>query len=180
MTNDFASITQTMRRRRTRYIDAPLQRWLWLVVALEVVVAAACVGLLYCRLNGVIEANLYRIHFSSVPSIVPVLLHDGFMLLLLFIAGNIIALLVATFIWAYYVHGIVLEFTALVEKTHRLDFCADKSAQARHEVLSRAMQWRAMERERLTAIRQAVARLDAGQSVSANSDALNRLRRLLP
>ncbi len=181
MSNDFASITQTMHRRRTRYIDMPLQRWLWLVVGLEVVVAASCVGFLYWRLNCLIEASLFRVHFSVAPSIIPVLLHDGFMLLLLFIAGNIVALLVATFIWAHYVHGIVSEFASMVKKTRWLDFCADSSVQARHEVLSRAIQWRAMERERLAAIRQAIASLDAEKAgTSTSTDALNRLRRLLP
>jgi hypothetical protein len=180
MNSDIAPNAQPV-RRRVRYIDAPLQRWLWLVVVLEVVAAAACVGLLYWRLNGMIEASLYRVHLGSAASIVPALMHDGFMLLLLFIAGNIVALLLATLIWARYVHGIISEFTSLVEKTHQLDFGADSSAPARHEVLSLAIQWRAMERERLEAIRQAVAILSAAQSsASDRTDALKRLQRILP
>lgn len=179
MSDDFATITQSM-RRRIRFIDTPLQRWLWLVVGMEVVVATACVCVLYCRLNGLIEASLFRVHLGPTPSIIPALLQDGFMLLLLFIAGNIVALLVATLIWTRHVHGIASEFTSLVEKTHLLDFCADSSAQTHHETLLRAIQWRAMERERLEAIRQAVAILGVNQSSAANTDALNRLRRILP
>jgi len=180
MNSDIATTYQPV-RRLIRYIDAPLQRWLWLVVWLEAAATVACVGFLYWRLNDLIEASLYRVHLGSAASIVPALIHDGFILLLLFLAGNIVALLAATMVWARHVHGIVSEFTSLVEKTHRLDFCADSSEPTRHEVLSLAIQWRAMERERLNAIRQAVAILDAGQSgASTNAETLKRLRRLLP
>ena len=168
-------------RRRIRYIDAPLQRWLWLVLILEIIAAAACVAFLYWRLNGLIEASLYRIHLGAEPSIVPLLLNEGVMLLLLFVGVNIAALFVATYVWTRYVGSIVAEFSTLVEKTRRLDFSSDETSRVRHEVLSKALQWRSTERERLDAINAEVATIvSATSSASAKAEALSHLQRLLP
>jgi hypothetical protein len=168
-------------RRRARYVDAPVQRWLWFVVALEIMAVAASLGFLYWRLDDLMEANLYRAHLGPAPSIVPMLLEQGLKLLLLFIAANSVALWLATRVWARYVGGIVAEFVSLVEKTRQLDFSSDESVPLHHEVLSRAVQWRAKERERLVAIGRELSAIDAAQeSTSASAEALHRLRRLLP
>ncbi len=168
-------------RRRMRYVDSPLQRWLWFVVALEVAAVAACLGLLHWRLDDLMEANLYRAHLGSAQAIIPVLMEQGLKLLLLFIVANIIALWLAIRVWTRYVGGIVAEFVSVVEKTRRLDFSSDEAVPLHHEVLSRAVEWRARERERLIAIRQELSAMGAEQEgAPTGAEQSTRLRRLLP
>jgi hypothetical protein len=171
------------RRRRIRYIDQGLQKWLVVAVVLEVAAAAAAVGLLYLRLSGLIEDNLYRVHFAAVDSMAPTALHDGLMLMLAFVAINVLALLTATVVWGRYVGNILRDFVAVIEKTLRMDFSEDTERQGQHEVLALAGQWRAKERERLAAISAQVGLLntadaDAGEQ-RATPEVLRRLRELL-
>jgi hypothetical protein len=167
------------RERRIRYIDRPLQRWLLLVVILEIAAAALAVGVLYWRLDAMIEARLYRIHLGPTEPMVPVLLHEGLTLLFYFLAANAVALFAATVIWGRHVGLIVREFDALVDKTVRLDFTPDAAASRQHEVLGLAARWRERERERLSGIAGEIDRLEREHDAGAVQQVLHELRRHL-
>jgi hypothetical protein len=176
--------TAASRRRRIRYIDPGLQKWLLLAVGLEVAAAAATIGLLYWRLSGLIEDNLYRVHFAAPNSMLPAMLHDGLVLLLSFVVLNVLALLTATIVWGRYVGKILRAFVAMIDRTLHMDFSADTLRQGQHEVIALAGQWRAKERERLAAINEQVARLantvDSEEGAQRpRQEVLQRLRELL-
>jgi hypothetical protein len=167
------------RRRRIRYVDQALQKWLVVAVVLEVGAAAGTVGLLYWRLSALIDENLYRVHLGAASSIVPALLHDGSLLLLAFVGLNVLALLVATVVWGGYVGGILRNFVDVVGKTLRMDFSADTDRQGNHEVLELAAQWRTKERARLAAISEQMAQLaEFNGQADTRGPARESLRRL--
>ncbi len=166
-------------RRRIRYVDAALQRWIIAVVALEAAAVVLSVAALHWRLNGLIEASLFRVHMAPGPSMAAVLMREGFLLVGVFVAANLVALVLATWVWGRRVGSILGRFTVLTAKSGRLDFSADPQAAPHHELLELAAAWRERERTRLAAVRAEVATLDAAVGPAAAGAALERLGGLL-
>jgi hypothetical protein len=172
-------------RRRRRYVDPALQKRLVAgLVVLESVLVAASVGVLYWHLNGLVEENLYRIHFTAARPLLPVLLRDALLLLGAFVVANMAVLLAVMHLWGRRVNSITDEFMLLLGKTRRLDFSADGPAQDNHQLLALTLNWRAKERARLAEIQEQVAKLEAEalgrNDPEAMRDILAALDRLVP
>ncbi len=172
-----------VQRRRIHYVDEAIQKWmLAALVTIETTLSGAAVWLMHWRLSEVIEQNLYRVHVSVSVPLLSQLLQETYLLLAMFLMINLILLLAAQAIWARYVDCVLLDFSALIDRTRQLDFTSDPQA-VRHEVVDLAKSWRARERERLAGVRQQMSGLaalvaaggDAGQA----RDTIGRLRRLL-
>lgn len=172
-------------RRRLHYVDRSVQRSLLIaMVVLEAVPVAASIWLVYWRLSGLIEESLYRVHLTSAGPALPILAHEGFSVLGLFAALNVLALLVAEGIWSRHENLVLHDFAALIGKTHKLDCPSAIDGRRQHEVLTLVLAWRARERTRLATIRDQVAKLEAaiaaGESVQNLRDSAHSLNRLLP
>jgi hypothetical protein len=164
-------------RRRIHYVDERIQKWMLVgLVVMEVALAGAAVGVLNWQLTGIIEGNLYRVHLPEAEPLFDQLMQGAQKVLGMFILINVIALLVADAIWRHHVNSVVNEFMALIGKTGELDFSSDPEKAHGHEVLVLARTWRARERDRLSAIRGQLIRLEG--EVSTRSDP-RRIRELL-
>ncbi len=164
-------------RRHIHYVDKSLQQWLLAaLVILEAGLVAAMVWLMHWRLSRIIEENLYRVHLAKAAPLLNQLMQEAPLLLGVFMLANVIALLLADGIWRAHVDSLLRSFMTLVGKTGRLDFSADPEMSGRHRLLDLAEAHRVRERNRLAAIREHMAKLDA--ELSAAGDPRN-LRELL-
>ena len=141
--------------RKIKYIDHVLQKWLLLaLVVLEVIVLSVAGAILYVRLNGIIDDNLYRVHFGGQPSMFMVLLNQSLRIIGGMIAVNLLALFVADRIWVHYVRAILSELRRQFACVRALDFRDDQDVHPRHKVLALAQDWRRVEKERHLAMLQ--------------------------
>lgn len=171
-------------RRRVHYVDSTIQRSLLLaMVVLEVTLVAASTWLAHWRLIELIDQSMYRMQVAQTGPSLMRFAGEGFAVFGLFALVNVIALAVAAGIWSYHENRVLQAFTKLIGKTRELDFSSDAETDQRREVLALAVAWRARERNRFTAIRQQVAKLEA--DVLANESpqdmrvALQNLNKLL-
>ncbi len=147
------------------YVDRSVQRSLLVaMVALEVVLVAAATWQLHWHLNELIEESLYRVHLADAGPTLVQLTTEAAGVLSMFIAVNVVALLLAEGIWSRHENLVLRKFTALIDKTRRLDFSRDTEPLRRHEVIAAVLAWREAERARLSAIRERVGKLDAAVS----------------
>lgn len=172
-------------RRRIHYVDYVLQKWMLIgLVVLEVIVLSIGGAILYSRLNAVVDANLYRIHFAGQPSMFSVLLKESVVIMGWLGAANIVALVVADRIWTYYVHGILTTLRSLLSSTRDLDLRADAGVPERHNVVAQALAWRHAERERHLALHESLSLVARAAEQPSSSDefraALIALRQQLP
>jgi hypothetical protein len=170
-------------QRKIKYIDHVLQKWLLIaLVVLEVLVLSVAGAILYVRLNAIVDESLYRIHFAGQHSMFAALLNESLRIIGGLIAVNLLALFVADRIWAYYVRSIISPLRVLLTRTYALDFRVDSEISERHEVLTRTLRWRRIERARHEAVHHALDQLEA-KSASSDPDfrqSLLMLQALLP
>ncbi|HEY3328172.1 MAG TPA: hypothetical protein VGK14_13540 [Novimethylophilus sp.] len=153
-------------RRKIHYIDFVLQKRLLIaLVALEVILLCIAGGVLYFRLQALVDENLYHIHFGDQPSIFYELFSESLLILGVLVAVNLVALLIADRIWAHYVNGIMSCLRSLLSRTRELDLRPDAAAPHRHKVLELALAWRETERARHLALRTLVERADSAAGV---------------
>lgn len=163
-------------RRHIHYVDKTLQKWLLVgLVILEAGLVVAMVWLMHWRLSRVIEENLYRVHLAKAAPLLNQLMLEAPLLLGIFMLANAIALLLADGIWRGYINSLLRDFMTLVGKTGRLDFSADPRVGGRHRLLDLAATHRVRERNRLAAIREQMARLDAELSGANDPRSLREL-----
>lgn len=168
--NPSFSRVPSARRRRMHYVDRSVQRLLLVaMVALEVVLVVASTWLLYWQLNELIEESLYRVHLADASPALTQLMAEAFVVLGVFAAVNVVALLLAEGIWRRHENLVIREFAALIDKTRRLDFSGDSETHRRHEVLEKALAWRAGERARFVAIREHLAKLEVVAATGKNT-----------
>lgn len=159
------------RQRKIHYIDQDVQKWLLVsLVVLEVMILSVAGAILYARLNFVAEESLYRIHFTSGPSMFSVLLKESVPILAGMVVANLLALFVANRIWARYVNGIVAALRDLLSRSRDLDLQADPLVPMQHPVLDHALAWRSAERARHLALREALETLEKAAANTALSN----------
>ncbi len=167
--------------RRKKCIDESIQVPLVVaLVLLEISLACAAAGLLYLRLDAVIDENLYRIHLAGTETMLGQLLRQAAVVLGAFVAVNAAVLLAADWIWRRRVNRIVRELILAVRKASSLDYTPDPAIAGTHPALALAANWREKERARLWGIREAATGLDATAGEVATRAAFTRISRLLP
>lgn len=171
-------------RRRIRFIDRSLQRWLVVGLLLaEVAFVAGDVWILHRDLQAVLEDQLYRIHITPGEARQAfrreILEH-----LAIFALANLALLSIVESVWALRVARVVRRFKNLIGRSNELDYSGDESGLIPHPAVQRALAWRARERERLTAIRWQREALEADLAAAPQGQAarvsLERLIDLLP
>jgi len=171
-------------RRKIRYIDDSLQKFLLVgLVVLEAALAAGLTWVMFRHLTGIIDDNLYRVHLADAAPLLSQLRHEALILLGLFCAGNVAALVLVDFIWRRHAYSILRLFMHLVAKTRALDFTADPETGDWHQLLSLAQAQRDLDRSRLGLIREQMSRLEAAGAANdaqAMHDIFNSLDELLP
>ena len=156
--------------RKIKYIDHVLQKWLLLaLVVLEVTILSVAGAILYVRLNGIIDDNLYRVHFGGQPSMFMVLLSQSLRIIGGMIAVNLLALFVADRIWAHYVRAILSELRNLFACVRALDFRNRPEVHPRHRVLALAQNWRRVEKDRHLAMLQSFDHM-VSRSTTSNEE----------
>lgn len=173
-------------QRKIHYIDERVQKAL--LIALVLIEALLVLGLcwvLYWQLSHTIELNLYRIHLADAEPLLDQLLHAALPLLAVFLVVNVIALASVYLIWRRQMNALLGEFRLLVGKTQRLDFSPDTElAPNGYELLRLGEAQRSRERQRFSAIRAQMAKLEAGLSSPEASgqirSALDDIEALLP
>ena len=160
-------------KRRTVYVDGAVQKWLLIaLVTLEVLLISGALWILYLQLNELLEANLYRSHFSDKPHIYPLLFKNALIGLGGLVVINIVVLWIADRLWSRHVNSILRPVFEMLRKVESLDFCEDAIPAASHRVIGLAYRWRKTERERLLKLRAEIARL----AVTDVSSAANKER----
>lgn len=178
-------IRHTHHFHKIHYVDEALQKFLLIgLVVLETGLAAGLAWMMFWRLNQIIEDNLYRVHLADAVPMLAQLMHEALIMLGIFSAANLIALVVVHFVWRRYVYSILNLFKLLMGKTYHLNFTADPEVSDRHQVLDLAETQRDQDRIRLTAIREQLSRLEPAM-LTANDghaihDVLKALDELLP
>jgi hypothetical protein len=74
---------------------------------------------------------------------------------------NLVALILADRVWAFYVQGILRKLGQLMTATGRLDFSVQEADSFNHAVLERAQSWRDAEAARLGQLRERIRQLPA-------------------
>ena len=171
-------------RRHIKYVDSAVQRPLMAaLIALEVLLVIAATLLAYWHLNNQVDESLYRVHITHTGPVWRKLLGQGFWLLGVFAAINLLALAVADALWSRRENAVIADFGAIIAKTQVLDFSADNTTGDHHAVIDLAHNWRNHERKRFTAVREQVAKLEAlaasGGSTQEAQQALDSLKHLL-
>lgn len=172
-------------RRKLHYVDETLQKFfLSGLVLLEAALAAGLTWLMWQYLNQVVDDNLYRVHLADTPPILLQLAQQALVLLGIFFAVNVLALVLVDLIWRAYVNHILGHFMQLMGKTAALDFTSDLPNPQRHQVLDLAESQRDKERQRLTEIRTRLSLLPTAslalESAHYVADAVHAAKRLLP
>lgn len=178
-------ISKTHHQRKIHYVDETLQKFLLIgLVVLEAGLAAGLAWMMFRHLNQIIEANLYRVHLADAVPMLTQLMHEAVILLVIFGAANLIALVLVDFIWRRYVYSILRLFRQLMGKTCQLDFTADPEISDHHQMLDLAETQRDQDRIRLTTIRDQLSRLESAMLAANDTqgvhDALKALDALLP
>jgi len=178
-------ISKTHHQRKIYYVDEALQKFLLIgLVVLEAGLAAVLAWMMFRHLNQVVEDNLYRVHLADNVPILTQLMHEALILLGIFGAANLIALVLVDFIWRRYVYSILRLFRQVMGKTYQLDFTTDPEIGDRHQMLDLVEAQRDQDRDRLTAIRFQLSRLEpailATNDVHAMHEVLKDLDELLP
>ena len=174
-------------KRRIVYVDDKVQKWLLIaLVTLEVLLIAGTLWMMYVQMGEVVDANLYRVHFSDKPNIYPLLFKTALAGVIGLIAINVMVLWVAGWVWERYVDSILKPFRELIEKVEALDFSEDAAMAVPHKVVDLALAWRRSKRHELIELRKEIARLDepgdlsdAGARARARTT-LETIRELLP
>ena len=147
-------------RRRVRLVDHSLQKSLLVaLVLMETAGVALAIWMLYQALGRTADENTYRVHFSGGPSISAQLFIEGLRVLGGMLALNVLALLAADRIWAWYVARIVEQLDRLMGASSALDFRPQAPIAYHHAVLEQAGGWREVELRRLRKLREDVQRL---------------------
>ena len=166
-------------KRRIVYVDEKIQKGLLVaLIALEVLLVAGTLLVLYVQMGEVVDANLYRVHLSGEPDIYPLLLKTGLIGIAALVAVNVIVLWIATWVWVRHVDSIVRPFRELVAKVEALDFSEDQAHEVLHEVVDLALAWRHSKRGILRKLRAEIARLDEIGDLS-DAEARQRARATL-
>lgn len=169
-------------RRRTRYVDHVIQKWMLVaLVVMESTLIAIAMWALYRALGAIIDDSMYRIHHAEDMRLLPRFLIEGVKILAGIGVINLLAIIAADRIWAAYVYGIVQRLDALIEATRKLDLSEKPHIRSSHAVLDQALQWRRAEAERLRRIGNDIRALPpqlpaAGQAREHATAALARLR----
>lgn len=161
-------------RRRIHYIDHVLQKWLLLaLVALEAALTGAAIWGLYRVLGGIIDDNMYRIHFSADEDTLRRFLIEGAKILAATGVVNLAALIIADRIWAAYVQRIVRALDKVMHAAQRLDLRPQDGVRRAHAVLDQALRWQRTESLRLQRIRHLVRAMPASlpESAAARAEA---------
>ena len=160
-------------RRRIIYVDGSVQKWLLVaLVTFEAVLVSLALWLLYRELNALLEANLYRIHFSESPEIDPLLIRNALYGLGGLIVINVAVLLIVDWFWSRHVKSILRPFTQLLNKVEALDFSEDMPEQTSHKVIELAHSWRNHERQRLFQLRTEIAKLKSTDEKNSAQEVL--------
>lgn len=172
-------------RRKIHYVDETLQKFfLTGLVLLEAGLAAGLTWLMWQHLNQVVDDNLYRVHLADAAPILLQLARQALVLLGIFFAVNVLALVLVDLVWRAYVNTILRHFMHLMGKTAALDFTRDAPNPQRHQVLDLAESQRDKERQRLTEIRTRLSLLPSAPLAPENAhyvaDAVHAAKRLLP
>ncbi|MDP2369655.1 hypothetical protein [Rhodoferax sp.] len=168
-------MTQTAQpnKRHIVLVDHALQRSLLVaLVVLEVLVVASAIAVLYQALANIADENLYRIHFSGELSVLSLLLREGLHVLAGMLAVNLLALIVADRVWAFYVNRILRNLDRLMSASEQLDFRSQAPSAFDHAVLAQAVAWRVNAAAQLAQARLALHELPAQLPEPAQRDAL--------
>jgi len=169
--NTISQAARVLHERKIHYVDESIQKALLVgLVLLEVALAAGLAWLMWQHLNKIVEDNLYRIHLADAQPILSQLLQEAARLLGIFVAVNVVALVLVHVLWQRYVQSILLVFKQLMAKSAALDYSADAPARRRHQLLDLVEAQRELDRQRLTAVRALVQQLPADPA--ANSAAV--------
>jgi hypothetical protein len=148
-------------KRRIIYVDDRIQMWLLVaLVTLEVLLITGTLWMLYIQMSEVLEANLYRIHFSQKQSIYPLLLKTILIGLVGLITVNALMLWLISWAWTRHVDSILNPFRNLVSKVEALDFREDEPMKIPHKVVELTLAWRYSNRQQMLILRQAISQLN--------------------
>jgi hypothetical protein len=156
-----------------RLVDHTLQRSLLIaLVLLETALTALAIWLLYRALGQVMDENMYRIHFPRHASAMGALVSAGTPLLAAMLGANVLALIAADRIWAWYVHGILAALGRSMRAARALDFSPHPAGtRLQHAVLELAAAWRADEARGLACLRARLAALPDGLPAAPHAQA---------
>lgn len=159
-------------RRHIHYVDHTLQKWLLVaLVLLEAVLVSCAIWALYRALATIIDEEMYRIHYAGNRELLPLLIKEGAAVLGWMLLVNLLALLAADRIWAFFVHGILRQLTRLMQAARQLDFSPQTTLHSHHVVLEKAQAWRQVQAQRLAQRRALIAALPATLPASAQGRA---------
>jgi hypothetical protein len=137
------------------------RRLLILMTILEVSLALAAVTFLYFRFEAIVEARIYRFHNSSISVLQEYWLTIAIILGVIVVC-NLIAIVVAHFVWVKYVNTVIARLGHDLERIARLDFSKDESrSKAIHPVLQDLDSWIEAERNLNTEIHRSLAEVRA-------------------
>lgn len=140
--------------RHIHYIDHSIQKWLLIaLVTMEVMLVVITMSILYKTLSDVIDQELYHVHFAGHLSVFSHLLNEGVKMLGVVLLVNLVALVLADRIWAYWVNDILRSLMTLIDASIQLDFSKKTHIPCNHAVLVHAAAWRDAELLRIEGLR---------------------------
>ncbi len=149
-------------RRRIHLVDHVLQKWLLgTLVIMEMAAVSIAIWVLYRVLGEIVDENMYRIHFSGSVDMLALMVSEGLRVLSGILLVNLLALIIADRVWAFYVDGILRHLARLISASNELDFSGQGPVSFHHAVLEQALSWREAEAAHLAKLRDRIRQLPA-------------------
>lgn len=157
------------KRRRIHLIDHALQKSLLAaLVIMETSAVVIALWTLYKALVEIVDENMYRIHFSDNHNMLALLMSEGMHVLGGLLLVNLLALIIADRIWAFYVYGVLRNLGRLMAASSQLNFSKQGPISFNHAVLEQALSWRESESSHLARMRAHIRHLPAQLPISGH------------
>lgn len=133
--------------RKKKYLDHALQGWLMgLMLIFQLSFVAAGILYFYVEVSNLIEQYLYSIHRLDISIFSHEMKVLAGKIILIYLVSNFIGLIIAHYIWIFYITKVLTEFNDLTQKTKHLDFSIDNDNSS-HLVNEVAKAWRTQQRK---------------------------------
>ncbi|MEH6811413.1 MAG: hypothetical protein V7677_02680 [Motiliproteus sp.] len=160
-------------QRRIVFIDTSLQgRLLAALILLETSMLIAALIYLYLKFNGIIEANLFTIHFSSRADLLPQFFEQMIRVILIMSLTNTVALMVAHHLWGSQIKSTMSAFVHRLRRFQALNFRRHDAEKQPHKVLVLLHQWQQLEIDRMNQFKSRIKELADFDSASDDPQAL--------
>lgn len=150
--------------RRRHYVDYQIQRGMIIcLIVLEVALLFWALLFLYQGFSQSVTDQLYQVHGNISRNDESIFLHLVLRILVGLLFANIVALIVADFVWDQYIRWILRDFHTALKSIATLNFRHRPSSEGSHKVIDLLDKWRSREQTIWQEVKRLTERIEAAQ-----------------